>query len=88
MACASVSGVSGNRSSARSASRSNTAAASYEDRAIVLRAACRRYLAALSHASAPSDDLLARFGRPLPAVGFALGIDRLHIALTGEEAQA
>ena len=31
------------------------------------------------------DDLLARFGRPLPAVGFALGIDRLHIALTGEE---
>ena len=33
------------------------------------------------------DDLLGRFGRPLPAVGFALGIDRLHIALTGEEAQ-
>jgi ATP phosphoribosyltransferase regulatory subunit len=31
------------------------------------------------------DDLLARFGRPLPAVGFALTIDRLHIALTGEE---
>ena len=31
------------------------------------------------------DDLLARFGRPLPAVGFALGIDRLHIALAGEE---
>jgi ATP phosphoribosyltransferase regulatory subunit len=31
------------------------------------------------------DDLLGRFGRPLPAVGFALGIDRLHIALTGEE---
>ena len=33
------------------------------------------------------DDLLGRFGRPLPAVGFALGIDRLHIALAGEEAQ-
>ena len=31
------------------------------------------------------DDLLARFGRRLPAVGFALGVDRLHIALTGEE---
>jgi ATP phosphoribosyltransferase regulatory subunit len=31
------------------------------------------------------DDLLGRFGRPLPAVGFALGIDRLHIAMTGEE---
>jgi ATP phosphoribosyltransferase regulatory subunit len=31
------------------------------------------------------DELLGRFGRPLPAVGFALGIDRLHIALTGEE---
>jgi ATP phosphoribosyltransferase regulatory subunit len=31
------------------------------------------------------DDLLGRFGRPLPAVGFAIGIDRLHIALAGEE---
>ena len=31
------------------------------------------------------DDLLGRFGRSLPAVGFALGVDRLHIALTGEE---
>jgi ATP phosphoribosyltransferase regulatory subunit len=31
------------------------------------------------------DELLGRFGRPLPAVGFALTIDRLHIALTGEE---
>lgn len=31
------------------------------------------------------DDLLGRFGRRLPAVGFALGVDRLHIALTGEE---
>ena len=31
------------------------------------------------------DDLLGRFGRSLPAVGFALGIDRLHIALAGEE---
>ena len=31
------------------------------------------------------DDLLGRFGRPLSAVGFALGVDKLHIALTGEE---
>ncbi len=31
------------------------------------------------------DELLGRFGRPLPAVGFALGVDRLHIALLGEE---
>jgi ATP phosphoribosyltransferase regulatory subunit len=31
------------------------------------------------------DDLLSRFGRPLPAVGFALNVERLHIALTGEE---
>jgi len=31
------------------------------------------------------DDLLGRFGRSLPAVGFALGVDRLHLALTGEE---
>jgi ATP phosphoribosyltransferase regulatory subunit len=31
------------------------------------------------------DDLLGRFGRPLPAVGFALGVEKLHIALTGEE---
>ena len=31
------------------------------------------------------DDLLARFGRPLPAVGFALNVERLHLALTGEE---
>ncbi len=31
------------------------------------------------------DDLLGRFGRELPAVGFALGVDRLHQALTGEE---
>lgn len=28
------------------------------------------------------DGLLARFGRPLPAVGFAVGLDRLHIAAT------
>lgn len=34
------------------------------------------------------DDLLGRFGRPLPAVGFALGVDRLHIALTGQDGQA
>jgi ATP phosphoribosyltransferase regulatory subunit len=31
------------------------------------------------------DELLGRFGRPLPAVGFALQVERLHIALTGEE---
>ena len=31
------------------------------------------------------DDLLGRFGRPLPAVGFAIGVDRLHVALSGEE---
>jgi ATP phosphoribosyltransferase regulatory subunit len=31
------------------------------------------------------DDLLGRFGRALPAVGFAIGVDRLHAALAGEE---
>jgi ATP phosphoribosyltransferase regulatory subunit len=31
------------------------------------------------------DELLGRYGRSLPAVGFALGVDRLHIALAGEE---
>ena len=31
------------------------------------------------------DELVGRFGRGLPAVGFALGVDRLHIALAGEE---
>ena len=31
------------------------------------------------------DDLLGRFGRALPAAGFALGVERLHLALTGEE---
>src|SRR3984885_11786979 len=31
------------------------------------------------------DELLGRFGRRLPPVGFALGVDRLHIALAGEE---
>src|SRR5947209_10006905 len=31
------------------------------------------------------DELLAGFGRPLPAVGFALNVERLHIALTSEE---
>jgi ATP phosphoribosyltransferase regulatory subunit len=31
------------------------------------------------------DELLGHYGRPLPAVGFALGVDRLHIALAGEE---
>jgi ATP phosphoribosyltransferase regulatory subunit len=34
------------------------------------------------------DELLGRFGRPLPAVGFALNVERLHIALTGEERTA
>jgi ATP phosphoribosyltransferase regulatory subunit len=32
------------------------------------------------------DDLLGRFGRALPAVGFALHVDRVHLALAGEEA--
>jgi ATP phosphoribosyltransferase regulatory subunit len=32
------------------------------------------------------DDLLGRFGRQLPAVGFAIGVDRLHLALAGDEA--
>lgn len=31
------------------------------------------------------DELLAGFGRPLEAVGFAIDIDRLHAALAGEE---
>ena len=31
------------------------------------------------------DELLASFGWPLPAVGFALNVERLHIALTSEE---
>jgi ATP phosphoribosyltransferase regulatory subunit len=31
------------------------------------------------------DELLGRFGRSLPAVGFALGVDRLHLALAAEE---
>jgi ATP phosphoribosyltransferase regulatory subunit len=31
------------------------------------------------------DELLAAFGRPLPAVGFALNVERVHIALAGEE---
>ena len=31
------------------------------------------------------DELLGAFGRALPAVGFALNVERLHIALTGEE---
>jgi ATP phosphoribosyltransferase regulatory subunit len=32
------------------------------------------------------DDLLGAFGRALPAVGFAINVERLHIALTSEEA--
>ena len=31
------------------------------------------------------DDLLGGFGRRLPAVGFALGVELLHVALAGEE---
>jgi ATP phosphoribosyltransferase regulatory subunit len=31
------------------------------------------------------DELLGAFGRPLPAVGFGLNVERLHIALMGEE---
>jgi ATP phosphoribosyltransferase regulatory subunit len=31
------------------------------------------------------DELLGSFGRPLAAVGFALNVERVHIALTGEE---
>jgi ATP phosphoribosyltransferase regulatory subunit len=31
------------------------------------------------------DDLLGRFGDDRPAVGFALGVDRVHMALAGEE---
>jgi ATP phosphoribosyltransferase regulatory subunit len=31
------------------------------------------------------DELLGRFGRALPAVGFGLNVERLHIALTSEE---
>jgi ATP phosphoribosyltransferase regulatory subunit len=31
------------------------------------------------------DDLLGHYGRALPAVGFALNVERLHIALTSEE---
>jgi ATP phosphoribosyltransferase regulatory subunit len=34
------------------------------------------------------DELLGSFGHPLPAVGFALNVERLHIALTGEEAKS
>jgi ATP phosphoribosyltransferase regulatory subunit len=30
------------------------------------------------------DDLLGRFGRPMPAVGWALNVERLHEALYGE----
>jgi ATP phosphoribosyltransferase regulatory subunit len=33
------------------------------------------------------DELLGRFGRALPAVGFALNVERLHIALMGEESR-
>lgn len=31
------------------------------------------------------DDLIGRFGRSLPAVGFALHVDRVHLALAGEQ---
>jgi ATP phosphoribosyltransferase regulatory subunit len=31
------------------------------------------------------DEMLGRFGAPQPAVGFALNVERVHIALAGEE---
>jgi ATP phosphoribosyltransferase regulatory subunit len=31
------------------------------------------------------DDLLGRFGRPLPACGLALDVHRVHVALNAEE---
>jgi histidyl-tRNA synthetase len=31
------------------------------------------------------DELMGRFGRPLPAVGFALYLERVHIAQAEEE---
>jgi ATP phosphoribosyltransferase regulatory subunit len=34
------------------------------------------------------DDLLGRFGRPLPACGFALFVERLHVAQAEEERQS
>jgi ATP phosphoribosyltransferase regulatory subunit len=34
------------------------------------------------------DDLLGNFGRRLPAVGFALNVESVHIALMGEEGNA
>ena len=34
------------------------------------------------------DELLGRFGRPLPAAGFALNVERLHIALNAEARRA
>lgn len=34
------------------------------------------------------DELMGRFGRPLPAVGFALHLERLHIAQAEEERRA
>ncbi len=34
------------------------------------------------------DELLGTFGRPLPAVGFALNVEPVHIALTAEEAMS
>jgi histidyl-tRNA synthetase len=33
------------------------------------------------------DDLVGRFGRELPAVGFALEVDQIHSALMAEENQ-
>jgi ATP phosphoribosyltransferase regulatory subunit len=34
------------------------------------------------------DDLLGNFGRRLPAVGFALNVESVHVALMGEESDA
>jgi len=33
------------------------------------------------------DELMGRFGRPLPAAGFALHLERLHVAQAEEERQ-
>jgi ATP phosphoribosyltransferase regulatory subunit HisZ len=34
------------------------------------------------------DDLLGRFGRPMPACGFALYVERVHLAQAEEERRA
>ena len=51
----------------------------------VFEGSCRPRLGAPIGGGGRYDDLLGHYGRPLPAVGFALGVERLHIALAGEE---